>query len=462
MEQNELDLHHSTLNMVSFGFGSLSREYLRIAFSAYAFFYYETEIGLDSWMVALSFILFAVYNMFNDPIIGYLTNKPFKFTKKWGRRFIWILLGGLPWGLTYILIFTPPSTNVASDAWLIFFWLLFTTCLFDTFHSLMFVSYQSLFTEKFRSLPKRRKAATIQVLIGVFGVALGAIVPPLFITFKSLSTYVTQGIVTFIIVTIGILLTIPGIKEDQETIDIYLNSYNRDAKRESFFKTLAIAVKQKPFISFMVMYALYQSLIETMQASIPYVIRFSLGRPASAATLVFAAFLVGVLISAPFWSRIANKVNDNRKIMLISAILVATTTLPLLFLRDYWLIILSMFIWGLALGGFWIMIFPVSADVVDNSIALTKKREEGIYTGFQQFFGRLGIVAQALTFAIVHTITGFDENFITPDAIWGIHIHTGLVPAIFLFIGALCFWKWYDLDREKVLENKRKIKEYGL
>ena len=66
MEKNELDLHHSTLNMVSFGFGSLSREYLRIAFSAYAFFYYETEIGLDSWMVALSFILFAVWTVPNE------------------------------------------------------------------------------------------------------------------------------------------------------------------------------------------------------------------------------------------------------------------------------------------------------------------------------------------------------------------------------------------------------------
>jgi Na+/melibiose symporter-like transporter len=161
----------------------------------------------------------------------------------------------------------------------------------------------------------------------------------------------------------------------------------------------------------------------------------------------------------------SKKVKNNKKVMLISGLLLAAFTIPITFYRDYWLIVFEMLLWGLAMGGFWIMIFPVSADVIDNAVVATKKREEGVYTGFQQFFGRVGIIIQALTFAIIHELTGFNEalGINQPEsAIWGIHLHQALIPAIFVIIGALVFWKWYKLTPEKVQENQEKIKEMGI
>lgn len=99
MEKEEIEIKHSKLGMVSYGFNSFSRELLRMTFTAWCFYFYESEIGLNVWLVGLAFVIFAIYNMFNDPLVGYLTNRPFKFTRKWGRRFPWILLGGLPWGV---------------------------------------------------------------------------------------------------------------------------------------------------------------------------------------------------------------------------------------------------------------------------------------------------------------------------------------------------------------------------
>ena len=123
-----------------------------------------------------------------------------------------------------------------------------------------------------------------------------------------------------------------------------------------------------------------------------------------------------------------------------------------------------MIVWGVGLGGFWIMIYPVSGDVIDNSIVLTEKREEGIYTGFQMFFGRLGIIAQALTFVIVHTLTGFSGvvGKQTDLAIFGIHLHTSIIPAIFLYIGVLVFWKFYDLTPEKIENNQLQLERLKL
>lgn len=358
----------------------------------------------------------------------------------------------------------PPTTDPVGGAWILFFWLLFTACLFDTFHSIFFVSFMSLFPDKYRSIQERRTASGIYIMVGVIGVALGAILPPFFFDYENIPSFAFQGVMVFIVTLIGFLIGIPGAREDQATIEQYLSSPKERLKRESFFKTLAVAVKQKPFIVFMVLYTLYQSLVETMQASVSYTVRYSLGMPDEATTLVFAGFLVGVLISTPFWTAYSKKAKNNKKVMLISSFLLAAFTLPLTFLRSYWGIVINMVVWGTALGGFWIMIFPVSSDVIDNSVALTHKREEGIYTGFQQFFGRLGIIFQALTFAIIHELTGFVEGQATQSelAIVGIHLHQSFIPMGFILIGALVFWFWYELTPEKVTKNQQIIKEMGL
>jgi Na+/melibiose symporter-like transporter len=110
------------------------------------------------------------------------------------------------------------------------------------------------------------------------------------------------------------------------------------------------------------------------------------------------------------------------------------------------------------------MIFPVFSDVIDESVVLHEKREEGTYIGMQQFFGRVGLVIQILIFATVHSLTGFVEgaDTQTPLATWGIRLHLAFIPMIFIFIGALVFWKMYDLRPDKVSEHQIKIRELKL
>ena len=110
------NIKHSKKSMASYGCAKALNEFIDMAFTAFGFYYYESEIGLNVWLVSLGYIIFAIYNAINDPLVGYLTDRPFKFTKKWGRRFPWIILGGVLWVISYILIFTPPSVDPKSGA----------------------------------------------------------------------------------------------------------------------------------------------------------------------------------------------------------------------------------------------------------------------------------------------------------------------------------------------------------
>ena len=265
MENNKVDAYHSKKNMLSYNFGSLGREFSAMAFAILVFLYYGVEIGLNVWLIGLGLVLFAVYNAINDPLVGYLTNRPFKFTKKWGRRLPWMLLGGLPLGFSYFLIFIPPRVDPKSGAWIIFAWLVFTTCLFDTFHSIFFVAYQSLFPDKFRSLKERRTVMGFQVILGAIGVALGSILPPLLINFGDLESYIFQGFVVFLLTLIFFIIAIPGWREDQEMIDQYLATAQKKVERESFIKTMKLAFKQKSFVAYVVLYTMYFDMINSMR-----------------------------------------------------------------------------------------------------------------------------------------------------------------------------------------------------
>jgi len=463
-EIETVEIKHSKKNMVSYGFGAYISEFFGMAFGAYVFFYYETVIGLDVWLTSIGFIIFALWNAVNDPLIGFLTDRPFKFTKKWGRRLPWVIIGGIPWILSYLLLFTPPDVDPNSGAIILFIWLVVMTCLYDTFASIFQVNYYSIFPDKFRGDSERRLASTLSTLVAALGLASGSIVPSLFIVFGERSTYTLQAGVAVIVCLLALVAVIPGSREDQVRIDCYLESCEEEMERRPFLKEFKAILKHKNYMAYVISFMFYTCLVATMVGSIPYVAQFVLGVEAEDIMLIMAALLLGLFISMPIWSKIADKTNNDRKTMLIAATFLTIATIPLFFINEYIFMIIAMFIWGMGEGGYWVMISPVRSTVIDESVVMTGRRIEGIYQGFQTFISRIALVAQALSFSIVHTITGFVEtsDTQTPTAILGVQIHFALLPMIFMVISTIILWKFFKLTPNKVKENKEKLKEMRL
>ena len=72
---------------------------------------------------------------------------------------------------------------------------------------------------------------------------------------------------------------------------------------------------------------------------------------------------------------------------------------------------------------------------------------------------------QAIIFGLVHILTAYNPDPYakqTPLAIWGIRIHSGLIPSLLGFVGFFILLKWYDLKGEKKQEMLTKLKEMGL
>ncbi|MHA1688516.1 MAG: MFS transporter [Promethearchaeota archaeon] len=455
-------IYHSKKEMASMNVASIPIELIQGVLSVLVFFFYETELGLESLLAGAGITIYALYDAFNDPVIGFLTDRPFRWTRKWGRRFPFIAGFFIPMIFCFWLVFTPPAFVIGSQLGT-FGWLVFSTCLFDTVESFFTVNFWALGPDKFRDQGERRLMATFEVYLGFVGVILSFVAPPLLINYGTTSSYSIMAAVCVGISLACYIFMIPGIRDDKPTIEHYL-AHQEKQEKESFFKAAKSVLTHKNYLAFLCLYILYQAMIQTMQASVFYITRFVLKTEEEIVTIIILMLFIGSLISIPFWVRHTNKTGNNRKTYIIAAIFMAIFAVPLTFMENLTSILIFIFLYGVAFGGFWPLITPVYSDIIDESVVLSGRRRESTYGGFRQFFLNLARVIQAQTLAIVHTLTGFVEGSEkqTPLALMGLQLHFGLVPAIFIAIGVLIFWLFYDITPEKSQDLKSKLIEMKL
>jgi len=86
-----LEKEYSTSTHLSFNLMQvmLAASYGMVA--THLFWFYETEVLLPVLYIGIALLFYAVWDAFNDPLIGYLSDKPNRFTKRYGRRFPFII-----------------------------------------------------------------------------------------------------------------------------------------------------------------------------------------------------------------------------------------------------------------------------------------------------------------------------------------------------------------------------------
>jgi len=331
----------------------------------------------------------------------------------------------------------------------------------------MIISYQSIYPDKFRSQKERTKVGGVQILLSLFGLTLGTILPTFIITTgtpgTNIESYVMVGAIVTITCIIICLLMIYGMRENRQMIDRTFLIDDINMPKENYFIKLKHALKQKNYISYLFAYLAQTTVMVLMLASIPYWVQYVMRIDPFYEMVILMAFLLASVISAPFWIYIARKFG-NRIGYMCGTGGTATFLILTFFIWEFPLVIFGFLLIGFSMGATWSLIYATFSDVIDEIVIKTGKREEGIYYGFRTFIGRFSIVVQALTFGIIHTLTNFDPTASSQSiqAQWGINIGMFTVPALFYLIGFLFMWRIYDLKPSKVLLNKQKLVELNL
>ncbi len=456
MSESTEEVKYSKKIHWSYGIGGFLDNFMIAAFTVRIIDFYENELLLAIFWVGLAFGIYGFWNMINDPLLGFLSDRKTRFTKKYGRRFPFYVIGVLLYAWIYLFVFTVPFTDQIG----MFIWLLITICVFEALFTLWQINYLSLFPDKFRSTTERTKVGVTNTVWGLIGIVLGVALPPILITYGDVQSYITAAIVVTILCFILAFFSLPGMKEDQELIDRQLRILEESKEKISFWQTLKHAMKNRNFVAYVLTYMGHQVMTVMLLASLPYWNKYIIGSSdPELETILAAGFLVAVLISVPIWSFIGRKYG-NKNAFMMGTFLTTFLFIPLFFISDLLLSTIFIALIGVGIGAIWVLMYPCFSDVIDDIVIETENRQEGAYTGIRTFFGRFPIVIQAIAFAFVHPLTGYiagappGQTSQPPLAQFGIRFLMAGLPMIFYFIGFLLMWKVYTLDKACVAENK--------
>jgi len=453
----------STWKMASYGFTFLIETILLIGYNIVVFYYYEVEVGLATVLVGLSFVIYAVWNMINDPLLGYLTDKPMKWAHKYGVRKPWIIIGGIGLAISFFLLFLPPDIDVKSNPWPIFWYMIIITCLFDTFYTIFTTHYFGGFGTMFREESVRRKSSAIIRFFGNAGVIVsGAILIPFIIRYGDRTSFVRFGLIILIVVVVCVFLALPGVKENETVIARYMEGFE-ERKKLNFWKVLKAGFKSKNFVIFLIALTMATIASNLFQVNAIFYVRYVLREDVQSLSYILLAYLIGGFVAIPLWFRLAKKYGTE-KIWQYGLLLFGLIFLWGLIIASLLQMIIWFFFLGFCFAAYLTTFVAVMSDAYDEVTLECGCHQEATLFGVANFFARFSYLVLGIIIAGVHVATGFvpEAEIQSPSAIWGIRLIGAFFPAIFPILAFIAITIWYDLTGEKKEAMKATLKERGL
>ncbi len=438
---------------LSYSIGQMSDITAYQTFTFLIFTFYYAVVGVSVILIMIGFIIWALWNSFNDFLIGYLSDRTHT---KWGRRYPYILFSIIPLALVMFFLFTPLFPIGIENQIPNFVYFLIIIIIFELFFTMYDLNYTALFPELFITLDERTKANNLRQAFAILGLIMAFVLPGLFIT--DYSDPQSFGEYQFFGIIIAVIVIIPGLiflkitpREKAEFKEDY-------KKTPRFVDSLKTCVKSKSFMWYIPAEVANWFVYGILPAIVPLYGKFVLGITDTLilSLLLGISFISAAIFMTVLWKPVVQKIGP-RKSWLISMSIWIATLIPLLFIGDMISGLIVFFLMGIGLSGSLYIIDIIISDIVDEDEINTGIRREGAYYGANMFLMHLSTVLVFLVIGPVLILSNwevFDPLNVTPEIIFGLRSLMAIFPSIALLIALLVIYK-YPLDDERLEQVKQ-------
>ncbi|WP_127129190.1 glycoside-pentoside-hexuronide (GPH):cation symporter [Georgenia sp. SYP-B2076] len=434
-----------------------------LAFSMASMFlllYYTDVVGIPAAAAGTIFLVVRIYDAFVDVLIGRLVDRTHT---RWGKFRPWILFGSLPLLLASVWAFTLPASDTVGMK---LFWGYVSYAVLSTLYSAVNIPYGSLAATMTQVPTERAKLATFRSLgAAATGLMLALVVAPqvqrwsaanlfagksaelgsgatqaqLDAAQAAASAEASTGLqsslttLTLIFVVVGFLLYFFTFLTAKEQVV-------RPAEDSvKFGAALKIVVKNKPLMFLCASaLAMITSVLALNTLGIYYA-RDVLGN--AGLYPVLSLLMTGaIFVVAPFVSKIVIRFGKKGgyliggAVFIVGALLlfVAPASTPAVALVAYFLL-------GVGQGLFNTLMWAMEADTVEYGEWKSGSRTEGTTYAVFSFVRKLGQAFGGFAAAGIIGLTGYvgAAAVQSPEAIQGIRIAAGLVPAALALLAVL-------------------------
>ena len=439
-----------------FSFGQIADIVAYQSFILLIFTFYYSVVGIQIELVTLGFIIWSFWNMFNDPLLGYFSDRTHT---KYGRRRPWIMIAFIPLSIIMIFLFTPLLPIGIANQIGNFVYFLIIIIVFELFYTMYSLNVTSMFPEVFLSEKERTQANNIRAVYTILGLIVAFLLPGLIIPDFTLPVYLPQyqifGVIAGIVVAIAVIILLKfGPKERKEFQKDYEKAF-------SFYKSIVNCLKSKSFRWNIIAELCNLFVYGMLPMIVPLYAKFVLGAIGFQTSLLLGlTFISAALFMTVLWKPLVRKLG-NKKTWIISMSIWGASLLPLMFISDYIPGLIVFFLIGVGLSGSLYIIDLVVADIIDEDEVATGLRRDAGYYGVNALILRFSNVIVIIAIGTVLSTVGwqvFEPSMVTPEVIFGLRSLMFIFPLIALIIAILAMTQ-YPLHGERLKNVREKLKE---
>jgi GPH family glycoside/pentoside/hexuronide:cation symporter len=413
------------------------------------YLFFLTDVAkLDPALAGVSILLGKIWDAVNDPLVGALSDRT---RTRWGRRRPFLLLGAVPFGVTFALLWIVPP--IESQVLLALYFALMYI-LFDTAFTLVGTPYQALTAELTLDHDERTSLLTYRMFVSIVAglltaVLLGEIIFPAFPDDQE-TAFMAVGIVCGAIFVLPVLITFLGTREREEfQVEEALNP----------LQGLRYVLRNREWRYTLAMSLLSWMPVDIASAVFPFFLIYWVGMNEGDASIVLGVILASATLFLPLVLWLSRRTEKKTAFIIATASWAVIMLAIMLVPRDtVMLAYLVAALTGFGVASAHLLPNAMGTDVLEVDELMSGKRQEGIYAGFSVFVRKL---STALVLALVGPIlswSGYVEgaDVQTENTLTAIRVLISIVPALLLVIGCVTAW-FYPLTRQRHAEISQQL-----
>lgn len=374
---------------------------------------------------------------FFDPLMGRISDRT-----RWrsGRRRPWFLIGALPFGALFALMWTDaPFDGTAAR----FAWYAAVYTLMNLAMSVLTVPYVAIQPEMAIDYDARTSLNIYRTFGGTLGIFAAVTIEPIAHALGSGKTGFAQAGILF-----GVLLAAPWLAVHRATFE--RPGFAARRSEVGFREAVLQTFRHRTFMQLTGIYIMGRIAMDLAAALLILFTTYWIGRREDF-TIVMALFLGAVVLSLPGWLALARGRDKSHVFVAGSLLWMAMSAGLAAFHPDTprWAMFLYVPLVGIGFAVVDVMPWSMVGEVIDEDDLETGERREGLYNGMFSFLRKLGGALGVFVVMSALDLFGYEKGQAQAEtARQAIRWMTALAPVPFLAVG-VCLTRGYPLTRRR-------------
>jgi GPH family glycoside/pentoside/hexuronide:cation symporter len=400
-------------------------------------FFLTDVVKLNPSLAGVTLLVAKIWDAVNDPIFGFITDRT---RTRWGRRRPFILLGAIPFGLTFFLLWVTPPWR---DQIIICIHFILLYILFDTAFTAVGVPYNALIPEMTQDYDERTSLVGYVMVVSIGGGLLGAVLPLEIVGLfpDRRFGFAVMGAIMGVAFALPLFATFAVARERKEF---------QERAALPPLESIRFVVRNRALWYVMGLDILSWLAVDILSAVFIFYLKYWIGMPEDTAGLVLGLVLFSALIFLPLFVKLSQRI-EKKWAFVMGMSSWAVIQLGILFVPRgaESLVWVLAFLAGIGVSTAHVMPSSMRPDVLEVDELASGSRQEGIYSGVAVFLRKLSTSLALLGIGVALDWAGYVPEGVQPEsALWAIRIIMSPIPALLLTI-AIVIAAFYPITREK-------------